>query len=70
MITLNSTQQAAIREAIAHLDDLAERGAIGHDDTSAVKAGSAALSALVNAAERDVADRAAARAVAYALPLV
>jgi hypothetical protein len=66
---LNSTQQAALREAIAYLDDLAERGALGDADATSIRAGSAALTALVNAAEPEIAERAAARAVSIALPL-
>lgn len=62
-MTPNSTQAEALRLAVSLLDDLAEVGALGAPDAAAVRAGSAALSALVNAAEPDVADRGAARAV-------
>lgn len=62
-MNLNSKQAEALRLAVELLNDLADYGAIGDTDAAAVRAGSAALSALVNAAEPEVADRAAARAV-------
>lgn len=66
---LNSTQQAALREARALLDDLADVGALGAPDAAAVRAGSAALSALLAAAfgETEVAANATDRALASAI---
>ena len=64
---LNSTQQAALREARDLLDDLAEHGAIGDTDAAAVRAGSAALGALVSFGEAEVVANATDRAIAHAI---
>lgn len=64
---LNSTQQAALREARDLLDDLAERGALGAPDAEAVRAGCAALGALVSFGEAEVVANATDRAIAHAI---